>query len=557
MQYLYAMLQKLHIQNYAIIDELELQPGRHLNIITGETGAGKSILLGALSLILGERADSASLRDAAKKCIVEGWFAVEGHENVQRFLQNNELDADAQLCIRREIAVNGKSRAFVNDTPVNLGQLQQLAAMMVDLHQQFDTLQLGSQNFQREVLDAIAGNEKPLKEYQTLFHQYNKVKKELEVLQQQQAQANKEIDYHRFLYDELQEAGFAENELEQLDAELKVLSNAEHIKEVLSNAGMALTQGETPVVQQVKQVQQLIKNITAFHEAVAALNGRLHAVELELKDVADELERINDAVSLDAERIQVVNDRLALGYKLLKKHGLQTTEQLLALQGELEAKLQQVLNVSEAISQKEKETALLLQTATAKAQALHQAREKQVAPFAKKVNALLLQVGMPNAQLKLELQPAALNEWGGSTIEFLFDANKSGRWDPLRKVASGGELSRLMLCIKNLVAGSMQLPTLIFDEIDTGISGEAARQVGVIMKQLASRHQILCITHQAQIAATADAHYFVYKAIQNNHISTGIKQLSHDERITTIAQMLSGEKPTAAALENAREMVGN
>jgi DNA repair protein RecN (Recombination protein N) len=552
------MLQKLHIQNYAIIDELVLQPGNRLNIITGETGAGKSILLGALSLILGDRADSSVLRNAEKKCVVEGWFEAADNNAVQNFLQQEELDAAEPLCIRREVSANGKSRAFINDTPVNLSQLQQLTGAMVDLHQQFDTLQLGSHNFQREVLDAVSGNEKQLQQYADLYRQYSTVCRELDALRQQQQQAHKENDYHRFLYDELAEANFAAGELEALDGELQVLNNAEQIKQTLTRMAGGLAGGEQPLVQQLRQLQQLAKNIAGMHPQVAALNERLRAAQVELQDVADELERVNEGVTFNAERIQIVNDRLAMGYKLLKKHGLQTTDELLALQQELEAKLQGLVNLDEAIAQQDKAKQQLLALAMTISKALHAARDKQAAPFAKKVNQLLQQVGMPNAQLKIAVtETETLNEWGCTAIDFLFDANKSGRWEPLRKVASGGELSRLMLCIKNLVAGSMHLPTLIFDEIDTGISGEAARQVGLLMKQLAQQHQVLCITHQAQIAAIADAHFFVYKSTQQNIVTTAIKQLSHDERITTIAQMLSGEKPTAAALQNAREMVGN
>ena len=551
------MLQKLHIQNYAIIDELDITWGNHLNIITGETGAGKSILLGALSLILGQRADSAALYNKEKKLVVEGWFAAGENQSVRSFLSQNELDEEELLSIRREVATNGKSRAFINDTPVTLVQLQQLAGLLVDLHQQFDTQELGSQNFQREVIDLFAGNSSLLNKYEQAFKQYIHSRKQLDQLQEEQLQAQKEMDYHSFLFEELKEAGFAENEVEQLDAELKLLGNAENIKSVLEQMTAVLQEGEDPLAQKVKQLQQSARSIAAFHPEMNGIAERLHAAQVELQDIAGELDRINNHIAFNAERIQVVSDRLATGYKLFKKHNVQDTAALLAIYRNLEEKIGNVLQLDGRIATLEKETAQYLNTATVLAKKLHDARDKQLTPFCRQVNELLKQVGMPNAKLNIVLTESALTDWGSDTIEFLFDANNSGRFEPLRKVASGGELSRLMLCIKNLVAGKIQLPTLIFDEIDSGISGEAARRVSLIMKELAAKHQVICITHQAQIAARADMHYFVYKEIKGNRIVTGIRQLTHDERITTIAKMLSGEQPTAAALENAREMVGN
>jgi DNA repair protein RecN (Recombination protein N) len=552
-----AMLQKLHIRNYAIIEELAFEPGAHLNIITGETGAGKSILMGALSLILGERADLSVLLNKDKKCIVEGWFETTGREEVLAFLQQEELDTESSLCIRREISHSGKSRAFINDTPVTLVQLQQLSNLLVDLHQQFDTLQLGSQSFQRTVLDTMAGHGETVGAYRKLYQQLSRQRQELSQLEAEQLLAQKELDYHRFLYNELQEAALGENELEDLDAELKLLSNAEQVKSVLGQMSMALGTGEDPLVQKLKQIQQMARQLGDVQKDIPALLERLHAAQVELQDITDELERINDKLVLDPRRLEWVNERMATGYRLLKKHGLQTTARLRSLQEELETKLQFAGNLDATIARVRKETQLLTEQAEKAALAMRATREKQAKPFAQKVTGLLHQVGMPNAVLKIECKPVPLYEWGIDEIEFLFDANKSGRFEPLRKVASGGELSRLMLCIKSLAAQKMQMPTLIFDEIDTGISGEAARQAGIIMKELATRHQVFCITHQAQIAAMADAHYFVYKEIKQDRIGTSLRQLNHDERIQAIARMMSGEKPTAAALENAREMVGN
>lgn len=552
------MLQKLNIQNYAIINELEIDFSGKLNIITGETGAGKSILMGALSLILGERADSTVLQQKEKKAVVEGSFNAMNKMAIRDFLKENDLDAEDQLMIRREIAANGKSRAFINDTPVNLNQLKLLSTLLVDLHQQFDTQELSSSDFQQEVLDALAGNATLLFEYQQIFHQYKKTKKELIELQAMQSEANAALDYNQFLFDELEEADFKENELEALDAELKLLSNAENVKQELTGIYFELKESDQPVVQQLKSLYNKLHALDEYHTAIAELAKRLLSTQLEIADIAEELEHINNSVNYSAERIQIVNDRISMGYKLQKKHGVTTTNELLVLKDELQQKFNEILNISESIQQKEKQTAELLKQAGQMAKAISDNRKKAIKPFTENVNQLLARVGMPNARFKAEVQPLeALGEFGTDKIEFLFDANKSNRFEPLRKVASGGELSRLMLCIKSLVAKKLQLPTLIFDEIDSGISGEAAKQVGNIMKELSGSHQLISITHQPQIAAKADAHYFVYKAIEQDKIVTSIRLLNNDERITTIAQMLSGEKPTAAALQNAREMVGN
>ncbi len=551
------MLQKLHIQNYAIIDELAIDFSANLNIITGETGAGKSILMGALSLILGERAESTTLMNKEKKCVVEGYFKAGGRKEIKQFLKTNELDVEDELVIRREIATSGKSRAFINDTPVNLGQLKTLSSLLVDLHQQFDTLELGDTDFQREVVDALAGNGTILAGYANSFQQYSKAKKDLQELQLQQANANTALDYNQFLFDELAEAGLKENELEQLEAELKLLSNAENVKQQLAAIYFELKDSDMPIVQQLKSLSNKLQTLQQYHPQIEDLNKRLLGAGAELKDIGEELEGIDEEVLYSAERLQIVNDKISVGYKLLKKHSVNTTAQLLAIKEELQLKLNDILNISEAIIVKEKDTEILLQQCRQQAFIITANRQNSIEPFANKVNALLAQVGMPNAQIKVQLQSVALNINGGDTIEFLFDANKSNRFEPLRKVASGGELSRIMLCIKSLVAKKLQLPTLIFDEIDTGISGEAAKQVGVIMKELSAGHQLLAITHQPQIAAKANAHYFVYKNTTGDKVNTAIRLLSKEERITTIAQMLSGEKPTAAALENAKEMVGN
>ncbi len=558
------MLQKLFIRNYAIIEEVDIDFSKGLNIITGETGAGKSILMGALSLILGERAEAGVLNDKAAKCIVEGCFVMEGSEAINTFLTTNELEPGEELLIRREVAPGGKSRAFINDTPVSLAQLKKLSSILVDLHQQFDTAALSSNDFQREVLDALAGNGSLLAEYAIVYKQYTSAKKELEDMLDKQQKANAVYDYQQYLYAELAEAGFRENELEELEVELKLLNNAESVKEQVDAMARELKEGEQPVTQQLKSLISRIAAVGPYHPEMSDLARRVQEAYIEIADVADELENISGKIEYDAEKIQIANDRLSAGYKLLKKHSVTSTNELLVIQEDLNSKLNEYQHVGEWAQQKEKEVKLLLADCERLAQQLSAGRQAAVPAFVKKANSLLKQVGMPNAHIKVHLLTVMLTPFGKDEVEFLFDANLptgsvegNGRFEPLRKVASGGELSRLMLCIKSMVANKLQLPTLIFDEIDTGISGEAARQVGGIMKELAGSHQIIAITHQPQIAARADAHYFVYKLPKEKRIVTAIKQLDKEERITTVAKMLGGENPTPAAMENAREMVDN
>lgn len=552
------MLSRLSIQNYAIIGKLEIDFSSQLNIITGETGAGKSIIVGALGLILGQRAESNVLLNKERKCIVEGCFKGESSDNhVTHFLKENELDVHDELVVRREISPNGKSRAFINDTPVNLSQLNQLSSWLVDLHQQFDTLELGETDFQREVLDALAGNFNYLKIYRFTFEAAREAEKNLKKLKEQKAQFNKEFDYHQFQFNELEDAAFRENELEDLDQELKMQSNAEGIKNALTKIYYQLEESDEPIIRQLKTMINGLHPFSDLQHDIPNLIQRLQSVYIELQDIAGETDRMSNRVNADPETIEKINARLSLGYRLLKKHGVKTTAELLEVKENLRQKLQDVLNIDEAIANAEKEYAQLISKAGEQAAKISEARKKQAKPLESQVNKMLVQVGMPNAKLRVEISGGSLSPDGFDNVDFLFDANKSNQFQSLRKVASGGELSRLMLCIKSLVAKSMDLPTLIFDEIDTGISGEAAKQVGFIMKELAAARQVICITHQPQIAGKADAHFLVYKAVKNDAVTTGVRLLDTDERIVAIAKMLSGEKPTAAAMENAREMVMN
>ncbi|WP_290792453.1 DNA repair protein RecN [Flavihumibacter sp. UBA7668] len=551
------MLQELRIRNYAIIDELDISFDSGLTIITGETGAGKSILMGALSLILGQRADSSIIVNKEKKTIVEGVFDVSENQEIRSFLETEELDQSEELLLRREIAPNGKSRAFINDTPASLTQLQNLALLLVDLHRQFDTLSLGSADFQMMVVDAMANNQIVLPSYQQEYLSWIKFRRDLAAIEERKNSGTKEQDYLQFLFNELEEAAFTENELESLEEELRLLNSSEGIKLALSAVLLQLKTAETPVVQVIKQVSQQLAPYTSAQTTIQELQSRLLAAQIELDDIAEEADRLSDKIQYDPERIAWIDERLNLGYRLLKKHGFQSTSQLLNLQSELQAKLGSMEELDEQINAIKKQLAASEKKMKELADKLSDARRKQLTSIEKQVTQLLDRVGMPNARLKIQLDKAEPGPHGTDSIDFLFDANKSNQFAPIRKVASGGELSRLMLCIKSLVAKKINLPTLLFDEIDTGISGEASRQVGLIMKELASSRQVICITHQPQIAGKADRHLFVYKEKLGKNIQTNIKSLTEPERITAIAQMLGGDKPSAIAIENARELIMN
>lgn len=551
------MISHLHISNFAIIDEVDIYFTEGLNIITGETGAGKSILIGALSLVLGARADTSALQSKEKKCIVEAGFLMDKNAGlIKKFLSENELDNEGELIVRREITSNGKSRAFINDTPVSLQQLKELASLLVDLHQQFDTLQLGDNDFQRRIIDALANNDKLLSQYQNTYKQWLSAKSALERLTGEKNNSNKDLDFHQYQFNELSEVNLSENELENLDAELQLLSNAEDIKTSLQEANFILHENENPVVAAVKQIVNKLDSYKNLNAQIADIVTRLKSAQIELQDIAHEIENLSDEFGADEERMQFINDRLAAGYRLLKKHNVKTTNELLAVQNSLAKKLEAVLNIDDAIAETEQQKNLLEKECLDVAQKLSQARQKIIPSFEKNTNERLHRVGMPNAKLKVQLTEATqLNLYGISQIDFLFDANKSNRFEPVHKVASGGELSRLMLCIKSLVAQSVELPTLIFDEIDTGISGEAAKQVGILMKELAQNLQVISITHQPQIAAKAHTHFYVFKEAMTEGIKTKIRTLEKKEKITAIAQMLGGENPSRAALQSAQEMM--
>lgn len=552
------MLHKLYIRNYAIIDELDIVFDEHLNVITGETGAGKSIILGALSLILGERADTSVLINREEKSIVEASFLTEHNAAFNALLQRAELDIEPMTLIRREISASGKSRAFVNDTPVTLNQLHELTSALVDLHRQFDNRALEEHSFMYEVVDAAAENQELLLTYREKFTVFRQLQQRYRKLTDEQSQWQKEADYKQFLFEELEQASFSGQEIEDAEQSLKQLSHAEQIKTVLQAVYGALEEGEQPLNQELKRLLQQVQSISGVQAEAGELAERMESALLELRDIAGELDGLQQKVDLDPEQLQRLQERMDLGYRLLKKHGLQTTGELVSLHHNLSEELLQQSHSEQALKELEERTELLRKDLETLAGQLHSKRTAAAPAFAARVNELLALVGMPNALLKIELnEGTTLHEYGRDQVAFLFDANKSGKFSPVQKAASGGEMSRIMLCIKALTAKALELPTLIFDEVDAGISGEAAKQVGLLLRSLSDYHQVLCITHQPQVAGKGTRHFYVYKSTgDQGQVKTRVRLLNEEERIRAIAQMIGGEQPSEAALENARELVG-
>jgi DNA repair protein RecN (Recombination protein N) len=550
------MLRQLSISNYAIIEQLTFRPDTHLNIVTGETGAGKSIILGALSLILGERADTSVLINKEAKCIVEAHFDVAGNETFRKALNTAELDEEEQCIIRREINSAGKSRAFVNDTPVTLSVLNTLTGLLVDLHQQFDNHAIEDDNFQLSVIDNLAENGQLYDAYKTLYKQYQQLTQQLNSKTAQQAQWQKDADYKQFLFDELEQLNFVADEIETAETQLKQLSAAERITGVLQQARYILDESEQPLTNEIKRQAQQLQTIADVMPEVQLLNERLLSVYAEAKDIAAELEQLEGKISLDPERMQLLQERMDAGIKLLKKHGVQTTNELISIHLQLGEELKATLNLHEEISLLTQQKDKLYQQVLAAGADLSRSRKELAPAVAGQITGMLAEVGMPNARFDIRIKelpaPAAT---GLDDLQFLLDANKNGNFQPVEKAASGGEMSRIALCIKSLIARAVHLPTLIFDEVDTGISGEAARKVGALLKDLALYHQVICITHQPQVAAKGSSHFYVFKEEgKEGKINTQIRILAKEERILAIARMIGGEQPSEAAMNNAREL---
>lgn len=552
------MLLQLSINNYAIIDRLSIEPDKHLNIVTGETGAGKSIILGALSLILGERADTSVLINKEAKSIVEASFDVRENQAFKIALKEAELDEEDHCIIRREINSAGKSRAFINDTPVTLSVLNKLTALLVDLHQQFDNHAIEDDLFQLSVVDVLAQNAIIKDQYQVVFKQFQQVVQELNAKKNQQAQWQKDADYKQFLYDELEQINFRPNEIEEAEIQLKQLNAAEKIISILQQARYVLDEGDMPLANEIRRQAQQLQSIADVFPEAHLLQERLNSIYVEAKDIASELENAEGKISLNPEQMARLEERMDAGIKLQKKHAVQSTNELIDIFESLGQELKATLNLHEEIEGLEKRKLELNESLQKTASQLSASRQKIAPVIAEQITTLLSEVGMPNAQFTISISHLAKpNVNGVDDISFQLDANKSGQFQPVYKAASGGEMSRIALCIKSLIARAIHLPTLIFDEVDTGISGEAARKVGALLKDLAQYHQVICITHQPQVAAKGSTHFYVYKEQgKEGKINTQIRVLDPEEKIVAIAKMIGGEQPSEAALNNARELAG-
>ena len=553
-----TVLKKLFIQNYAIIDEIEIDFSQKLNIITGETGAGKSILMGALSLILGDRIDASVLQSRDKKCYVEGTFEIGEKKAVKAFLREQDLDVEEELVIRREIGSNGKSRAFVNDTPVNLTVLKQLGEMLIDIHSQHATREINDPEFQLLVVDGVAKHDDLLAEYGRTFKAHKQATARLQQLISESDKAKADLDYFQFQFDELEKAALSSDEQELLEQELYALNNAEEIKRNLLGAYHLMHEGEMAAMIQLREAGHHLASLEKFNPAIAELNQRLNSTLIELKDIALEIENIEQRTQVDEARAFEINERLSLVYNLQKKHRVSTIAELLDIQQSLNEKINNALFADEEIAELQLQITNEKEVLKGLAQQLSANRNKALPGIETQVQHTLAEMGMAHATLKIENTIADTNRFdqhGIDHIRFLFSANKGHALAEMSKGASGGELSRLMLAIKSLIASHTALPTIIFDEIDTGVSGEVANKVGQVMERLSANLQVITITHLPQIASKGQSHYFVYKDNETATTYTRIKQLTEQERVLEIAKMLSGDKPGESALQNARELL--
>lgn len=549
------MIQRLQIRNYALIDALDIHFPKGLTIITGETGAGKSIILGALGLIMGERADTKALYNPDEKCVIEARFLV-GDYDLRDFFHANDLDYEDELIIRREITPSGKSRAFINDTPAGIKVLQELSAVLVDLHQQFDTLDIHQMGFQIRLLDALAKNKDSLAAYQSDYRRYAADKARLQRLSEQSSSASKEWDFMRFQLDELLEANLDADEQPGLEQELDALSNAEDTKRATAEAFRYLCDTELAILGQLQDLTASLHAAARVDAKVAQLQERLYATIEELTDVGNALERHADATEFNPERLAEVQARLDLIYRLQKKHQVTDTADLLAIKARLARELDGYENADEEIARLTASVVAAEQALRLQADALSQARQQVAPDFAHQVSTTLAELGMAAAQLLVDFQTLpALSPTGTDEVQFLFSANKGSAPKPIKQVASGGELSRLTLVTKSIVADAMALPTLIFDEIDAGVSGDVALKMGHILRSLSRHHQVVVITHSPQVAARAEEHLFVYKKEDDHRTTTKVRVLQPDERVRAIATMLSQSPPSASALDNARELI--
>ena len=550
------MLLRLKISNYALISESEIAFSNGLTVITGETGAGKSILMGALSIVLGARADSSVIKQGEKKTVVEADFDIKNY-NLKYFFDENDLDYDDTVLIRREVLDTGKSRAFVNDTPVNLNTLKDLGLLLTDIHSQHQTLQIADPSFQMSIVDAFAADKDILEEYNKIYQQYRQKTSQLATLEKQAESSRKEAEYLHFRYDELNKASLQDSEQEELEEELELLSHNEDVKNAISQSShLIISAEEGTVVQKLKEAQNALSHISSYYSKAAELNARIESAYIELNDIGRELQGLDENTEFSPERLESVNQRLTLLYNLQKKNGVKSVDELIALRDDFKQKLDLIDNSDEIIGELKQEIKQVAEQLKAIAEKLSQCRKKAAEGLATEVVTLLSSVGIPDAQFLTQFTTSTdFLADGTDVVKFMFSANKNIAMQDLSKTASGGELSRLMLCLKYILSKSVKLPTIIFDEIDTGISGDIAGKTGAMFKRIAEFMQVICITHLPQVAAKGNHHFKVYKHEQDGIVRSDIKPLSPDERVNEIAAMLSGETVTKAALQNARELL--
>ena len=549
------MLSSLSIKNYALIDDLQVSFGNGLTIITGETGAGKSILLGGLSLILGKRADMGSVKDASKKCVIEGVFDIANY-NLKNFFSSEELDYETQTIIRREILPSGKSRAFINDTPVTLDSLQNLGLRLLDIHSQHQTLDLVDNEFQFQVIDALANNSAQLNTYQEHLKTFRKLTSELVTLENSKAESIKEQDYHLFLLNELEEAKIKEGDLQELEDEYETLNNVEFIQEKLALSHGLMSNDEAGVTVILTEIKQHLSRLASFSENYKSLKERISSSLIELDDVLSEIENLQESLEANPNRLEAVNARLQVLNNLFLKHSVNSEKELLNIQSDLQKKVTATENLDGEIAKKQKEIEETVSFLETLSEDIHKSRKTIIPGLIEQLESALGPLGMPNARFKIELkQTNSFLQNGKDTLEFLFTANKGGQFQTLKKAASGGELSRIMLTIKSVLASYTQLPTIMFDEIDTGVSGEISNKMGDIMKAMSRHMQVFTITHLPQIAAKGDTHFKVFKEDVNDATRTDLRKLNGDERVVEIAQMLGGTKVTTSAMAHAKQLL--
>ncbi|MFR3216905.1 MAG: DNA repair protein RecN [Dysgonomonas mossii] len=551
------MLRSLYIKNYALIDSLEIDFEPGFSVITGETGAGKSIILGALSLILGQRADMKAIKQGESKCVIEGSFDVSAYD-LKAFCEEKgiEYDPDSYI-LRREILSTGKSRAFINDSPVSLTDLKELGGQLIDIHSQHQNLLLSDTRFQMQVVDALAGNKDLLSKYQQAFHQYKQSEKALAELREAVRKSKEEEDYLRFQIESLTEAALQEGEQEELENELETLTHAEDIKSALFKIHSLLSDDDKGIVLGLKEGLNTSQQLAKVYVRSEEISERLQIAYIDLKDLASEMDKLANDVEFNPERLAFIESRLDLIYTLQKKYHVNAVSELLALYEEFKQKIENIESSDQQVEALEKEVHEKSEKVFALAKQLTDSRTSITDSFEKDLTDRVAYLGMPNIRFRSEIiTEKHPNIYGSDSVLFQFSANKNVPLQPVAEIASGGEISRLMLCLKSMIAGATALPTIIFDEIDTGVSGEIADKMGEVMREFGKNMQVLAITHLPQIAAKGKAHYKVYKSDDEHTTTTNLVRLSDEERLTEIARMLSGSTVTEAAIQNAKVMLG-